>query len=187
MTSATTSARRSSAHQARVTRERKVALIAVAILIAAWIIGRQLSAANVAPFLPKALPGATRFTAVSSNVYAGYDTGNPTPIGWVAVGEASGYGGPMQVAVGVNTEGVITGIAVVDDKETPAWLSMVAGSGFLSKLLGKSQADKLTLGQDVDVVSGATYTSRAIVECCPPGKPPRRAQWAPACLHPRKS
>jgi NosR/NirI family nitrous oxide reductase transcriptional regulator len=164
MTSTTADARRSSAHHVRVTRERRIAVIAVLVLIVAWIIGRQLSAASVAPFLPRALPGATRYNPVSTNVYAGYETGNPTPIGWVAVGEASGYGGPMQVAVGVNTQGVITGIAVVDDKETPAWLSMVAGSGFLRKLLGKSSADRLTLGQDIDVVSGATYTSRAIVE-----------------------
>jgi NosR/NirI family transcriptional regulator, nitrous oxide reductase regulator len=164
MASFTADSRRSPAQRARVARERRVALIAVLILIVAWIIGRQLAAASVAPFLPQALPGAARFNPVSNNVYAGYETGNPTPIGWVAVGEASGYGGPMQVAVGVNTEGVVTGIAVVDDKETPAWLSMVASSGFLRKLLGKSSAAKLTLGQDIDVISGATYTSRAIVE-----------------------
>jgi hypothetical protein len=58
----------------------------------------------------------------------------------------------------------VRGIAIVAQRETPAWFRKVAGSGFVESLMGKNYRDPFRLGQDVDGITGATYTVRAIAE-----------------------
>jgi hypothetical protein len=153
-------------HNRKVERERRLALLALAILVIAWIGGSLRATSSVVPYLTAALPGAQRFEPLAGGIYAGW-AGEATtgqPLGYVAAGEATGYGGPMKVAVGVDAQGKIVGVAVVEQRESRAWLDMVIGRRFLELLVGKSSADRLMLGDDVDAVSGATYTARAITE-----------------------
>ena len=58
----------------------------------------------------------------------------------------------------------VLGLSVVEQRETPSWFSRVIGSDYAEKLFGKSYADSFELGSDVDGVTGATYTSRAIAD-----------------------
>jgi hypothetical protein len=70
----------------------------------------------------------------------------------------------MKIAVAVSPEGVILGLAIVEQKETAAFLRRVFRSNLLDSLKGKSYSDPLALGEDVDGVTGATYSCRAITD-----------------------
>ena len=85
-------------------------------------------------------------------------------IGYVAVGRASGYGGPLDLAVVVDPEGQIIGLQTVSHKETQSWYDRVTDADFEDRLIGRSYTDEFRLGTDVDGVTGATYTARAFAE-----------------------
>ncbi|MBC7217498.1 MAG: RnfABCDGE type electron transport complex subunit G [Candidatus Caldatribacterium sp.] len=80
---------------------------------------------------------------------------------------STGYGGPIVLLVGVSTEeGVITGIKVLEHQETPGLGSNVAEEAFLSQFLGKPLSSSFTVGEDIQAVSGATISSRAVARAC---------------------
>ena len=74
----------------------------------------------------------------------------------VYTGTADGFGGPVSVALTVGSGGRITKVSITGDKETPS----VGGAAI------PTLADKILEAQsgDVDVVSGATFTSNAVRE-----------------------
>jgi NosR/NirI family nitrous oxide reductase transcriptional regulator len=145
--------------------ERLLAIIAIFTIILAWIIGYWRAGGDVRPYLHEAFPQAGYFQPVGNGYYQAWESqSRETLLGYVTVGSANGYGGPMQVAVAVDLEGQVLGLSVVRQKETPAWMQRVLKSDLFDSLIGKSYADAFELGDDVDGVSGATYTSRAIVE-----------------------
>ena len=71
-------------------------------------------------------------------------------------GQANGFGGPVSVALTVDGQGKITNVAITGQSETPA----VGGKAI------PDLADSILSAQktDVDVVSGATFTSNAVRE-----------------------
>jgi hypothetical protein len=115
-----------------------------------------------------AQPGATGNDAYQGDAQpgvAGSDAhGRDVLLGYVRTGEANGYGGPMQVAVGIDTTGAVTGLSVVHHKESTAFFRKVMGGGLVSQLVGRSASDALSLGTDLDGVTGATRSSVALVE-----------------------
>lgn len=142
--------------------DRLLAIIALVTIAAAYFYGLTRARADILPSLRQALPSAERYEPVSSSVYAGYQ--GAELVGYVGLGEATGYGGPLQVAVAVDLQGAVTNLVVVDHKETPSFFNRVAGSELLEALVGKSFDDAYRIGEDVDGVSGATYTTRAIAD-----------------------
>jgi uncharacterized protein with FMN-binding domain len=148
--------------------ERILGIIALVTIIAAWIGGALRQEADVEPFLKKALPGAEVLEPVSSGIYAGYapkaseEPGQPVT-GYAAIGKANGYGGPMRVAVGVDLSGNVSGIAIVDHKETIPFFRKVLAKKFPGSLLGKSYSHAFLPGEDVDSVSGATLSLNALL------------------------
>ena len=82
-------------------------------------------------------------------------------IGYAFVLKSKGYNF-ITMAVGVDSRGKVTGIKVVTNEETPG-LGAVAAENprFLGQFEGMGP-DPLTLGENVDGVSSATYTSRGI-------------------------
>ena len=83
-------------------------------------------------------------------------------VGYVIKTASRGYGGDVSCVVGFDAEGRIIGLSVAAPDETPGLGSRVADSAFSDGFLGKSQAP--VLGSDVDAVTGATYSSRAVTE-----------------------
>ena len=83
---------------------------------------------------------------------------------------ASGSQGAIEMMVGVDGEGAVTGVAVVKHSETSGIGTKVAenepnkaGVGMLSQFEGMSAADgTLAVGTNVDAVSGATVSSRGV-------------------------
>ncbi|MBT3313951.1 MAG: 4Fe-4S binding protein [Anaerolineae bacterium] len=145
--------------------ERLLGILALLSFIVAWAIGYQLENADVEPYLHQVMPAASHFEKLDAISYAAYtDTDAQTPSGYIGIGESNGYGGPLKLAVAVDLEGTITGMAVIQHRETPSWFRKVNESGFLKSFLSKSYEDAFQLGEDVDGITSATYTSRAIAE-----------------------
>jgi len=145
--------------------ERILAVVALGIIVVALVIGSFQEEADLLPYFKQALPEASRFEAVGIGTYAAWDGQTEESLmGYVTTGKAHGYGGEMEVAVVVSPEGAILGLVIVEQKETAAFLRRVLRSGLLDSLRGKAYADPLALGNDVDGITGATYSCRAIVD-----------------------
>lgn len=68
-----------------------------------------------------------------------------------------GYDGPIRMLVGMNPEGVLTGIVVADHKEPYGYFSIDLPE-FAAQFKNKSIRDPFRLGSDVDAISRATIT-----------------------------
>lgn len=80
---------------------------------------------------------------------------------------STGYGGAIVLLVGADTkEGKITGVKVLEHQETPGLGSNVTQESFLSQFLGKPITDPFMVGKDIQAVSGATISSRAVTRAC---------------------
>ena len=83
---------------------------------------------------------------------------------------ASGSQGNIEMMVGVDAEGVVTGVSIVDNSETSGIGSKVmsneplsSGVGVLDQFQGKSAADgTLAVGTNVTPISGATVSTRGV-------------------------
>jgi electron transport complex protein RnfG len=83
---------------------------------------------------------------------------------------ASGSQGNIEMMVGVDGEGVVTGVSIVSNSETSGIGSKVmdnqptaSGVGVLDQFEGRSAADgTLSVGSNVDAISGATVSSKGV-------------------------
>ena len=121
--------------------------------------------------LEEVLPGAEDMTLVdegSGIVQAVYAPSEDSAVQGFAVQVAptSGFGGEIVMIVGIDAEGKVCGISIVSHAETPglgavADAATPAGESFRESFYGKSGT--LTVG-DIDALSGATITSKAVVD-----------------------
>lgn len=72
-----------------------------------------------------------------------------------------GYNGPTPLEISVY-EGVITKIKALPNVENPRYLKLVLDSGLLQQFVGKTVQEAREM--QVDAVSGATFTSEAMLE-----------------------
>ena len=75
--------------------------------------------------------------------------------------DVMGFNGPTPVEISI-CKGVITDIKVLPNQESPRYLQHVLESGLLKGLVGKTPAEAREM--KLDAVSGATYTSTALIE-----------------------
>ncbi len=142
-----------------------MAIVAIIVVLAAGFIGYSTNAASIEPALKKAVPLAERFEKLDDLTYAAYANNEDNSfLNYVSLGEANGYGGPLLLAVATDDKGDITGLAVVEQRETPSWFKRIAEHDFVSTLLGKNYTDAFSVENDVHAVGGATVTSNAIAK-----------------------
>ncbi len=144
--------------------ERIAGVLALGAIAAAWVIGARGPQTDLSIPLQRALPQASEFKPHADRVYAGYGPkteGSPIA-GYVAVVQVNGYGGPMRVAVGLDMSGNLAGASVADHKETLAFFDRIKIDNYIKQLVGKSCSDPFTLGSDMDAVSGATVSLKAL-------------------------
>jgi len=82
-------------------------------------------------------------------------------IGYAVSVIPSGFAGDIEMLVGIGSNGEVAGVRVLALSETPNVGSKVAGSDYLAGYEGKNGS--LVLGVDVDAISGATVSSRAVM------------------------
>ena len=83
---------------------------------------------------------------------------------------SSGSQGNIEMMVGVDGEGTVTGVSIVDNSETAGIGSKVmnneplaSGVPVLDQFVGMSAADApLTVGSNVDAISGATVSTKGV-------------------------
>lgn len=73
-----------------------------------------------------------------------------------------GYNGPVPLEIRLDPSGKVASIAVLDNSESPKFLQHVLDGGLLEQWIGRN-AGQILAAPDVDAVSGATYTSKAII------------------------
>ncbi len=121
--------------------------------------------------LKEVLPQVDSYSSKLSNplryeAYKGSDTTHDRRlVGYAVVTtdlapKERGYSGPIKVLVGVDLEGNITGIKVLEHTETPSYVRPLPQ--FIAQFKGKSAYDNFKLGRDIDGITRATITSEAI-------------------------
>jgi len=97
--------------------------------------------------------------------YDAYDK-DEKQIGRVLKIEAPGYSSFINALVGIDLENKITGIDIISQQETPGLGANIEKESFLKQFIGKTKEDlKIKKeGGEIDAVTGATISSRAITE-----------------------
>ncbi len=145
--------------------ERILALVAVGLIVIALFTGLSRSEADLEPFLKSVFPQASFIEHMQSGVYEAWDSpGKNKLLGYISPGTADGYGGELKVVVSVSIEGTILGIEVVEHKETYSFFRRVLRSRLIDEFKHKSYANPFILGEDVDAITGATYSASALAD-----------------------
>ncbi|MDD4179582.1 MAG: RnfABCDGE type electron transport complex subunit G [Candidatus Margulisbacteria bacterium] len=73
-----------------------------------------------------------------------------------------GYSGAIKMLVGINADGKVIGVKVLDQRETPGLGANVVKRSFLAQFCGKTVKDEIEPKKDIDAITGATISSRAV-------------------------
>jgi electron transport complex protein RnfG len=113
---------------------------------------------------------AASYSATLDSVYSVTSGGQDA--GYAVKVVASGSQGDIEMMVGIDTDGTVTGVSIVDNSETSGIGSKVMsnsplanGVGVLDQFVGMSHADgDLVVGKNVDAISGATVSSKGVTK-----------------------
>jgi len=133
----------------------------IIILVTAWMIGAARKATDLGPVYRSIYAGVDLFEPHGAVINAERDG---QTLGLLATGHAIGYGGALHVIVAADTAGQVRRIEVYDHAETPAFYYRVSRHRRYRALRNKAITDPWTAGEDIDMVSGATYTSKAYID-----------------------
>ncbi|MDR0668790.1 MAG: RnfABCDGE type electron transport complex subunit G [Treponema sp.] len=76
----------------------------------------------------------------------------------------SSYGGPIKLLVGVSADSTITGVKILEHKDTPGLGANAASPSYTGQFTGKRVADPFKVKADVEAITAATITSRAVAD-----------------------
>lgn len=96
---------------------------------------------------------------------------NDSLIGFIEIGTSQGYGGPLDLIVLSDSNAKIINIELCDNSETLAYVNKLKKKGFFKQFIGFELNNTFELSDELDAVSGATISSRAIASAC------REASW----------
>lgn len=96
------------------------------------------------------------------NYYLCYDAAEQF-IGVVGSVTAAGYGGAISYDLAVDTAGDIIGIRISEHGETAGIGDVITEDAFQEGVIGLNFADPIEAGVDVDTVTGATVSTRGMI------------------------
>jgi electron transport complex protein RnfG len=137
-----------------------VQTVAKASADALGIGGSEQDPKAVLPEADTIRPAATPMTAPAGVTVLDTSVGTKggTVVGAVATAKAKSYDGDVTVMVGVATDGTITGIKVVTCTDSLG--SSILTADFAKQFVGRKAGTPLTVGTNVDAVTGATFSSK---------------------------
>lgn len=142
-------------------------LLATLFLGASLSFIRDLLPGLARPALPVRVPDATFMKAeqLPFPYFKAYTAQGHEPAGYVfwagdIMPDIKGYGGPIEIAMAVDARGTIKDITVASHHETSSYAGNLGD--FVKQFLGRSVQDPLSVGTDVDAISGATVSSEAV-------------------------
>lgn len=128
-----------------------------------------LSKEQLSEYLPTVLPGGTSLKYAKTsledpNFLGAYvdEGGNGVAI----LAQTQGYHEALKVFVGIGTDGKVTGVKIVDNKETPGLGSKIENPDFADQFIGKDASLVVALdgSGDINAIAGATISSVAMGE-----------------------
>jgi len=144
--------------------EQIVVLLMLISLLVAWFIGALQEQSDLNPTLLQALPRAGSFQQLAPGLYTSSGARPDTVGGYVALGRANGYGGPLRLAVGADPRGRIEHVVIFEQNESVSFFRRVVDRNITGALAGRDCTDPDALGTDIDAVSGATISTNAILK-----------------------
>ncbi|MCA9447873.1 MAG: FMN-binding protein [Candidatus Omnitrophica bacterium] len=92
------------------------------------------------------------------------------PMGWVVPASGQGFADKIEILIGLDPEvHTITGVYVLNQKETPGLGDYITGIDFTSRFAGKSTGERLEAvrggavkDNQIDAITGATISSNAV-------------------------
>ncbi len=144
-------------------RNRWLVAATLGLIAVAWVIGFLTSGIDIAPLALSVLPGAAKVEKRGS-VYVGLAADGAKVVGYAAAGQAPGYAGPITMLVGIDPQGTIIGTRVVQQGETNSFFQLVQGTWLSGQFLHRSTNGPLQIGQDIDAVSGATFSAEGVAQ-----------------------
>lgn len=117
------------------------------------------------------MPEADSFVAKSANETEYFEAKKSGAIiGYCIRANAPGYNGFIRIVVGIDTDGVIKGVRVLEHQETPGLGAKINETRpgekepwFLRQFAGK-HGQTVEVKKDVDAITGATISSRAVAD-----------------------
>ena len=125
-------------------------------------IAAEKTAASMQEVLPADEYTPVDYTGAEANVVAVHKAGDA---GFVVEVTPAGFGGAIDMVVGVDANGTVTGISIVKMSETSGLGANAAKDSYRSQYVGKS--GELAVNKDggeIDALTGATITSRAVTD-----------------------
>ncbi len=126
----------------------------------------DIAAAKTAAAYNEVLPSTGEYTPVD------YSDANVTAVAKCAEGTVvevsiSGSQSMLALAIGVDNDGAITGVSVIDHGETPGLGAKSTEAEWRAQFVGQTSGLALDKkGGEVAALTGATITSQAIVDAC---------------------
>lgn len=106
-------------------------------------------------------------SSIIREVYLGTASGKP--VGLVCTAWSKGYAGEIKVLVGIGLDGTITGVQVIEQKETPGLGAKTKEAAFVRQYQNKKIGTKWVVvkkkpvsEQEIQAISGATISSKAV-------------------------
>jgi len=119
----------------------------------------------VFPELRFVLPAAQYYPVITDTLWQAFDSARNF-LGLAFRVSPRGYKGAVPVLVGVDSAGMIIGVRIskMELRETPGLGMKVADSSFIARLIGRAAGELNLIGDggEIDAVSGATVSSRAV-------------------------
>ncbi len=108
-------------------------------------------------------PNMTEHT-LEGDIYMIYSNGAEIGFAFLAVGK--GYGGLIDILVGLENETTIKGVTIVSHLESPGLGARITESVFTNQFTGLNIDDVVLTrdGGEIDAITGATISSKAVVE-----------------------
>lgn len=127
--------------------------------------------------LEAALPGSASFEEIDDEdvvdegaeltedvlvaAYCAYDEGGEH-IGWGVHVAPRGYGGAIQMVVGLERDGKVAGVSIISMQETPGLGTRIGEESFLAQFTSWTSATIEEDAKGLDAVSGATKSSNGV-------------------------
>lgn len=144
---------------------KKIITIAAFITLAgAYIFGLINRGYDIQNRLAGYYPPGTMIGKIQDNPVIYRIAAGEKTIAYVSVATARGWGGPLTCATEISPEGAVIRVLPLNHMETPSFFTRVIKNDFLRQFEGKSVTAPLTIGNDIDAVTRATFTSAAITE-----------------------
>jgi len=141
-------------------------LVSIFTLIAAYTIGFIHKDDQVLSKLQSSSLEKATLLRIRDNplLLEAYDAESKTFLGYIAIEKGQGWGGPLHMATVIDKNGVIERVILVDHKETPSFFFKIQRYRFLQQFGGKKVSDPFVLEYDIDTVTQATMSSKAITD-----------------------